>query len=247
MKLTQTPVLFYFLLGLSLALLGLSTLLMFMRSHNQSISHPLPVSYDEDLGLSKNEESPKPQQALHIVANHELKQPLSDILSKFKHHNPHITTTVNYVNNSQISSYLSENTETHLVLTDAPTMERIEDSFKANSSNSAKPDSTDSSLSEKNITPPFDFAMSKSNSSNEGSQVKFQGYVLESIEDTAAQDNKGSSATIIFRRFLLSSNVQKMLKSSELESIETYQNSVDDLFNTSANSDVDVSVEEMLE
>ena len=242
MKLTKNPVLFYFLLGLSLALLGLSTLLMFMRSHNQSISHPLPVTYD-DLALSKNDESPK----LHIVANHELKQPLSDILSKFKHYNPHITTTVNYVNSSQIRSYLSENPETHLVLTDAPTMERIEDSFKANSSNSAKPDSTDSSLSEKNITPPFDFAMSKSNSSNEGSQVKFQGCVLESIEDTAAQDSKGSSAAMIFRRFLLSSSVQKVLKSSELESIETYQNSVDDLFNTNANSDVDVSVEEMLE
>ena len=242
MKLTKNPVLFYFLLGLSLALLGLSTLLMFMRSHNQSISHPLPVTYD-DLALSKNDESPK----LHIVANHELKQPLSDILSKFKHYNPHITTTVNYVNSSQIRSYLSENPETHLVLTDAPTMERIEDSFKANSSNSAKPDSTDSSLSEKNITPPFDFAMSKSNSSNEGSQVKFQGCVLESIEDTAAQDSKGSSAAMIFRRFLLSSSVQKVLKSSELESIETYQNSVDDLFNTDANSDVDVSVEEMLE
>ena len=242
MKLTKNPVLFYFLLGLSLALLGLSTLLMFMRSHNQSISHPLPVTYD-DLALSKNDESPK----LHIVANHELKQPLSDILSKFKHYNPHITTTVNYVNSSQIRSYLSENPETHLVLTDAPTMERIEDSFKANSSNSAKPDSTDSSLSEKNITPLFDFAMSKSNSSNEGSQVKFQGCVLESIEDTAAQDSKGSSAAMIFRRFLLSSSVQKVLKSSELESIETYQNSVDDLFNTDANSDVDVSVEEMLE
>ena len=242
MKLTQTPVLFYFLLGLSLALLGLSTLLMFMRSHNQSISHPLPVTYD-DLALSKNDESPK----LHIVANHELKQPLSDILSKFKHYNPHITTTVNYVNSSQIRSYLSENPETHLILTDAPTMERIEDSFKANSSNSAKPDSTDSSLSEKNITPLFDFAMSKSNSSNEGSQVKFQGCVLESIEDTAAQDSEDSSAAMIFRRFLLSSSVQKVLKSSELESIETYQNSVDDLFNTNANSDVDVSVEEMLE
>ena len=242
MKLTKNPVLFYFLLGLSLALLGLSTLLMFMRSHNQSISHPLPVTYD-DLALSKNDESPK----LHIVANHELKQPLSDILSKFKHYNPHITTTVNYVNSSQIRSYLSENPETHLILTDAPTMERIEDSFKANSSNSAKPDSTDSSLSEKNITPPFDFAMSKSNSSNEGSQVKFQGYVLESIKDTAAQDSEGSSAAMIFRRFLLSSSVQKVLKSSELESIETYQNSVDDLFNTNANSDVDVSVEEMLE
>lgn len=244
---------FYLMLIAAVLAIVIGLALVMMHNKNKSISHPLPITHDDQFAVSDDTEDVK-QQTITVVASPELKQPLEGIIDKFSRYYPYITVSIDYIDPSAMQRHIVDNPETHVVLTDESTMSGVhqlkQTGLDTSNQNTDNLDGTDNhnsdehnKVNEVDSAPPFDFAITKQDD-NQGTRRTIQGYVVN-------PDNAGTHhAVVLFKRFLLASSVQKLLKDSDLESIETHDNSVEYLFSNKKgnNEDVaEVSINEMID
>ncbi len=222
------------LAGLVLLLLiiitGVSSWLWFNNSKNID---PLPILSSEDSQLAtQNSESVedndtlknnKELNTLYLQAQESLQVPLDDVIVSFEARYPHIQVLTNYV--PATSLFTLDNTNaTDMVIANNQLSDSLlallQDELNRNIENNIvnPPTSSNNNAIDgaARILNPFNYAIKNSKS--------MEGVILSD-----------KPIAISFRNFLVSSAGQDILKKYELDSIDDYQNSVDDLFNPSSN------------
>lgn len=220
----------------SLLLIMMTGILSWLWFNNNKNIDPLPIlSREESQLATQNSERVKDNDTLkdnkelntlYLQAQESLQVPLDDIIVSFEARYPHIQVLTHYVPAARLFTLDNTNATDMIIAND-----QLSDSLLV-----LLQDELNSNIENDIVNPPLSSNNNSIQNTDDAARTLNPfSYAMKNSKSLEAVILSDKPIAISFRNFLVSSTGQDILRQYEFDSIDDYQNSVDDLFNPTSN------------